>query len=215
MDHVGEHVDLDLVVRGQARPRLVEMLALVPHARLMAPRGRRVMMAVVRLLIAIVLCAGCSDIVDFDITQPVPEQRVQGSPLPGPLATLFPLPLDLDLSTKIREQDSGPIDSIMIASLVLTITDAARPSGDTDDWSFVESIHVFVKSSKQGSSLPRVEIANVGAPGAVTTLTFQVADVNIKPYVDEGSVVESEGRGTLPLDDVSYNGSAVFTVHPL
>jgi len=169
----------------------------------------------VRLLIAVLACAGCSDIVDFDITQSLPEQRAQGSPLPGPLAQLFPLPLDLDLSSKIKERDSGPIDSITISSLSLAITDTARPAGDTDDWSFVESIRVFVKSSKQGSSLPRVEIASVGAPGAVTTLKFQVDDVNVKPYVDEGSVVEGEGRGTLPPDDVTYNGTAVFTVHPL
>jgi hypothetical protein len=168
-----------------------------------------------RLSIAIVLCAGCSGIADFDITQSVAEQRVQGSPLPGPLAALFPLPLDLDLSAKIRERDSGPIDSITIASLTLTVTDAGRPAGDSDDWSFVESIRVFVRSSRQDSTLPRVEIASTGAPGAVTTLTFDVTDVDIKPYVDEGSIVESEGRGMLPPDDVTYTGSAVFTVHPL
>lgn len=172
-------------------------------------------MAAVRPLIAIVLCAGCSDLVDFDISQPVPEQRVQGSPLPGPLTAIFPLPLDLDLSAEIQKRDSGPIDSITIKSLSLSITDAGRPSGDTDDWAFVESVRVFVKSSKQGSTLPRVEIANVDMPGAVTTLKFEVTDVNIKPYVDEGSVVESEGRGTLPPDDVTYNGTATFTVHPL
>lgn len=168
-----------------------------------------------RPLIAILLCAGCSDIVDFDISQDMPEQRVQGSPLPGPLAALFPLPLDLDLASQIEQRESGPIDSISIKSVSLSITDTARAGGDTDDWAFVESIRVFVKSSRQGSSLPRVEIASVSAPGAVTTMTFQVTDVNIKPYVDEGSVVESEGRGTLPPDDVSYDGAAVFTVHPL
>ncbi len=181
----------------------------------MAPRERRVTLAVVRLLIAIALCAGCGDLADFEISQSVPEQRVQGSPLPGPLALLFPLPLDLDLAAEIEQRDSGPIDRITISSLSLPITDTARPAGDTDDWAFVESIRVFVKSSRQGSSLPRVEIASVDAPGAVTTLTFQVTDVNIKPYVDEGSIVESEGRGTLPADDVTYDGAAVFTVHPL
>ena len=180
----------------------------------MARREQRVTMAFVRLSIAIVLCAGCS-VVDFDITQALPEQRVQGSPLPGPLAALFPLPLDLDLSSKIRERDSGPIDSITISSLSLTLTDAGRPAGDSDDWSFVELVHVFVKSSKQGSTLPRIEIASVSAPGAVTTMAFDVADVNIKPYVDEGSIVEGEGRGMLPPDDVTYTGSATFTVHPL
>lgn len=172
-------------------------------------------MAAMRPLIAILLCAGCSDIVDFDISQEMPEQRVQGSPLPGPLTALFPLPLDLDLASKIEQRESGPIDSITIASLSLSITDTARMGGDTDDWAFVESIRVFVKSSRQGSSLPRVEIASVSAPGAVTTMTFQVTDVNIKPYVDEGSIVESEGSGTLPPDDVTYDGAAVFTVHPL
>jgi len=29
--------------------------------------------------------------------------------------------------------------------------DAGRPAGDSDDWSFVESVRVFAKSSKQGS----------------------------------------------------------------
>jgi hypothetical protein len=171
----------------------------------------------VRLLLATatILSAGCSDILDFDITQPVPEQRVQGSPLPGPLSALFPLPLDLDLSSKIKERETGPIDSITLSSLSLVITDASRPSGDSDDWSFVTSVHVFVKSSREGTTLPRIEIASADAPGTATTLEFEVKDANLKPYVEEGSVVESEGSGMLPPDDVSYNGSAVFTVHPL
>ena len=103
-----------------------------------------------------------------------------------------------------------------LSRLELAITDSRRPSSDVDDWSFVEEIHVFVKSSKSGSTLPRVEIAQVQAPGAVTTMTFEVDEgVDLKPYVEEGSVVESEARGTLPADDVSYDGEGVFTVHPL
>jgi hypothetical protein len=155
-------------------------------------------------------------VTDFDIDQPLPEQRVQGSPIPGPLQILFPLPLDLDLSAKIKEHETGPIDSVTLSSLELTITATDRPAGDTDDWSFVESIHVFVKSGQSGSSLPRVEIANVASPGAVTTLSFHCnGDVNLDPYVNEGSVIETEGKGTLPADDVSYDGKGVFTVHPL
>ena len=159
--------------------------------------------------------AGCG-VTDFDITQSVVEQRVQGSPLPGPLAVLFPLPLDLDLSAKIKEMETGPIDSVTLAKLELTITATAMPSGDRDDWSFVDDIHVFVKSNKSGSTLPRVEIANVHAPGAVTTMKFTVMkDVDLQPYVEEGSVVEGESSGRLPEDDVTYNGEGVFTVHPL
>src|SRR3954468_21771716 len=137
--------------------------------------------------VAVVWLGGCS-VTDFDIDQPLPEQRVQGSPIPGPLQILFPLPLDLDLSAKIKEHETGPIDSVTLSSLELTITATDRPAGDTDDWSFVESIHVFVKSGQSGSSLPRVEIANVASPGAVTTLSFHCnGDVNLDPYVNEGS----------------------------
>ncbi len=161
------------------------------------------------------LAAGCG-IADFDITQPVPEQRVAGSGIPGPIASLFPIPLNLDLSAEIQKQSTGPIGSVTLSSLSLAITATDQPQGDTDDWSFVDEVHVFVKSSAQSSSLPRVEIASVVAPGAVTTMTFHVeGDVDLKPYVDEGSVVESTASGTAPADDVSYDGKAVFTVHPL
>lgn len=166
-------------------------------------------------VLVVALLAGCG-ITDFDIEQPIIEQRVQGSPIPGPLQVLFPIPLDLDLSAAIREMETGPIDSVNLTSLELTITGAARPAGDTDDWSFVESIHVFVRSSASGSSLPRVEIASVTSPGAATTMKFVCnSNVDLDPYVNEGSVIESEGRGTLPPDDVSYDGKGVFTVRPL
>lgn len=168
-----------------------------------------------RAFVLVGVVAGCG-ITDFDLDQPVPEQRVPGSPIPGPLQALFPLPIDLDLSAKIKEHTTGPIDSVNISSLELSITPTARPAGDTDDWLFVGEIHVFVKSSQSGSSLPRVEIAHISEPGAVTTMKFVVEKkVNLDPYVNEGSVIETTGSGTAPGDDVTYDGKAVFTVHPL
>lgn len=167
-----------------------------------------------RLALAL-LVTGCG-ITDFDLSQPVPEQRVQGSGIPAPIAGLFPLPLNLDLSAQIQKQTTGPIDSVTLSRLTLDITDTDRPSGDDDTWEFVDEIHVFVRSSVEGSSLPRVEIASVVEPGAVTSMEFDVeSSVDLKPYVDEGSVVESEASGTIPTDDVSYDGEGVFTVHPL
>jgi len=168
----------------------------------------------VRIAVLIAL-AGCGA-TDFDIKQPVIEQRVQGSPLPGPLAVLFPLPLDIDISQKIKQMETGPIDSVTLSKLTLTITATAMPTGDTDDWTFVDDIHVFVASNKSGTSLPKIEIANVHAPGAVTTMSFTVKkDVDLQPYVEEGSVVSGESSGRLPEDDVTYDGEGVFTVHPL
>ncbi len=161
------------------------------------------------------ILTSCS-IADFDIDQRVPDQRVPGSSIPGPLAALFPVPISLDLESKIKAMNTGPIDGVTLKSLTLTITATDRPSGDVDDWAFVEQVDVFVESTKSGSTLPRVKIANISMPGAVQTMTFDVdSGVNLKPYVDEGSQVNSTGSGTAPSDDVSYDGKAVFTVHPL
>lgn len=167
-----------------------------------------------RFLIILTL-GGCS-ITDFDVEQPIAEQTVQGSNIPGPLAELFPIPLDLDLTAKIKERDTGPIGTITLSNLSLTITATSMKSGDTDDWSFVDKIDVYVESTKSGTSLAKVKIATASSPGAVQTIKFTVDDtVNIKPYIDEGSKVESSGSGRVPADDVSYDGSSTFTVHPL
>lgn len=158
---------------------------------------------------------GCG-LTSFDLEQELAEQRVDGSGIPAPLAALFPLPLHLDLSARIKERSTGPIDRVTLASLALTITATSQPPGDRDDWAFVERIRVFVRSARAGSALPRVEIAHAAAPGAVQVLDFDIVPgVDLAPYVDQGSVVETEARGTIPPDDVSFVGLAVFTVHVL
>lgn len=170
-----------------------------------------------RSLLGLLACTSVSacSIADFDLDQAIPEQVVPGTPIPGPLAALFPIPIDLDIGSKIKQRETGPIDSVTLSALSLTITATDTPSGDSDDWSFVTSIEVFVKSTKSGSSLPKVKIASVSSPGAVQTMTFDVdGSVNLKPYVEEGAQVDSNGSGTAPSDDVSYAGDSTFTVHP-
>ena len=144
--------------------------------------------------------AACG-IADFDISQPIPAQTIPGSPLPGPLAQLFPIPLNVDISQQIAAMDTGPIDSVTLKSLTLTITSTGQ------DWSFVTEIDVYASSTKSGTTLPKVEIAHVTSPGNVTTLVFTVdGSVNIKPYIDEGSEVDGESMGETPQQDVSYDG---------
>jgi hypothetical protein len=167
--------------------------------------------ASVCLLVAGLLSAlsGCG-IADFDVEQPVPAQTIQGSGIPAPLAAIFPLPLNLDLESKIKARETGPIDSVTLSSLTLHITSSGG------NWSFVSSIDVFVESTKSGTALPKVKIASVSMPGAVQTLSFNVEHgVNLKPYIDEGSQVDSAGSGTQPTQDVTFDGKGVFTVHPL
>lgn len=148
-------------------------------------------------------------IADFDVSQAVPSQTIPGSSVPAPLAGIFPLPLNLDLDSKIKSHDTGPIDSVTLSSLTLQITSTGG------DWSFVSKIDVFVESAKAGSTLPKTKIASVASPGAVRSLAFDVdGSVNLKPYIEEGSQVDSSGTGTQPTQDVTFNGTSVFTVHP-
>jgi hypothetical protein len=174
-------------------------------------------MGVMRSL-ALVLCvaaAGCG-IADFDVDQPVPEQMIQGSGIPGPLAALFPLPLNLDLTQQIKAHDTGPIDSVTMSSLTLTITPTDVAPGDTDDWGFVDQVDVYIESTKSGTALPKVKIATISHPGAVQTMSFTIDEsINLKPYIDEGTKVDTMGSGTAPPDDVSYAGKSTFHVHPL
>ena len=65
--------------------------------------------------------AGCG-LADFDIEQPVPSQTIQGSGLPAPLVAIFPLPLNLDISSKIKAKNTGPIGGVSLSSLTLDIT---------------------------------------------------------------------------------------------
>ena len=172
----------------------------------------RCLIAMLLASIASLAPAGCG-IADFSVTQPVPEQRISGSPIPGPLASLFPFPLSLDLSQQIQAMHTGPIQSVVLSSLSLAITPTAQPEGD---WSFVDEVDVYVSSSQSGSSLPKVKIAHVTSPGAVQTMEFAIEPgVNLKPYIDEGSVVEGDSSGRAPDHDVTYDGQGVFTVHPL
>lgn len=169
-----------------------------------------------RLILVLVLAASGCGLTDFDLSQPIPEQSVTGSPVPAPIQGLFPIPLSLELSAKIRKQTTGAIDSVTLSSLSLTITGTEQPGDDVDYFTFIDEIHVFVKSELADSQLPRVEIASELAPGEVQNFSFTVdTGVDLLPYINEGSIVESEASGTAPPDAVSYDGQAVFTVHPL
>jgi hypothetical protein len=84
-----------------------------------------------------------------------------GCGIAGPLAQLFPLPLNIDIDAQIKATTTGPIDSVTLSTLTLTITSTAEPAGDLDDWSFVDRIDVYVSGAGSGSMIPRARIAHV------------------------------------------------------
>jgi hypothetical protein len=167
------------------------------------------------LLLACVPLAGCLTFSDFDLGRTVPEQTLQGSPVPAPLQSAFPFAMDLDLSANIAKFETKRQVQVTLASLELSVTPSAMPAGDSDDFGFIDELHVFISSSTEGSELPRIEIAHATNPGAVPTIEFAVdSTIDLKPYISEMAKVDAVGRGTVPSDDISFDGRGVVTVHP-
>jgi hypothetical protein len=162
-------------------------------------------------LVAIGL-GGCG-LIEFDLNEKVPEQRINGSLLSGVLPSFLPspVPLNLDVQSASKAMGTGPVTAASLKSLTFSITATAMPSGDSDDFDFVRSIDVFVESRKQGSSLPRVKIADLPSHGSgekqLSLRTYP--EVNLLPYINEGCQISASASGTAPPDDVSFDGQVV------
>ena len=167
------------------------------------------------LLLACLPLAGCLTYSDFNLARAVPEQKLMGSPVHVPLQAAFPFAMDLDLSERIAKFETKRQVQVTLASLELSVTPTAMPAGDTDDFGFIDELHVFISSSTEGTTLPRIEIAHVRKPGAVPTIAFAVdSSIDLKPYISEKAKVDAIGIGTVPSDDISFDGRGVVTVHP-
>lgn len=167
------------------------------------------------LLLACAPLAGCLTYSDFDLGRDVPEQTLTGSPVAVPLDGAVPFSMDLDLSEKIAKFETQRMIRVTLTSLDLSITPSAMPSGDTDNFGFIDELRVFLSSSTQGTTLPRVEIARATKPGAVATMSFVVDQtIDLRPYISEMAKVDASATGTSPTDDISFDGRGVVTVHP-
>ena len=167
------------------------------------------------LLLACVPLAGCLTFSDFDLGRTVPEQTLMGSPVPAPLQSAFPFAMDLDLSEHIAKFETKRQVQVMLSSLELSVTQTAMPAGDSDSFGFIDELHVFIGSSTEGTALPRLEIAHATKPGAAPTIEFAVdSTIDLKPYISEMAKVDAVVSGTVPSDDISFDGRGVVTVHP-
>src|SRR5262249_9618689 len=115
----------------------------------------------------------------FDVDQDVPEQSIPGSPIPDPPEATMQLPLALEIDSGLTSMPAGDIQRVTLDALYLDITATDVASGDADDWSFLTHVDLFIESSKSGSSLPRVQVAAAGGPGAVSRLEFLPLDVDL------------------------------------
>jgi hypothetical protein len=166
-------------------------------------------------LLAFTALSACASVGDFDVERTIAEQRVQGSPIAGLLGDLFdaPIPMDVNIASETAARDAGPAEAARLRALVLEITDTEEGSGDTDDFGFLDSVDVFIESTREGTRLPRALIAQAADIAASPRLEFQVVgSVNVLPYSEEGSRFSSEVAGRVPGDDVSFAGRFTLRV---
>lgn len=165
------------------------------------------------LALAVAVVAGCG-VIHFDVSQPVPEQTVQGSPLGGLLPSFLPqpFPVTIDVESETQKRDTGPARSANLKSIVFTATPHGMPSGNFD---FVDAIHIYIEPSSSTSSLPKVEIARAQpVPKGRTSLSLDVVPgIDLLPYINAGAKLSATATGTQPAQDFTYDGVVTITIH--
>lgn len=148
-------------------------------------------------------------ILSFDVSQDIPAQTITGSPL-GSLvpATLFAIPLNIDLQSETAAHGTGPAKSANLSSLTLTVT---SPAGQTFD--FLSSITISVAASS-GASLPEVVIAKLDSVPATSTISIPPEPgVDLLPYIKAGASITASASGHLPSQNTTVVGTVVVTIH--
>src|SRR5688572_20649062 len=79
--------------------------------------------------------AGCG-LIGFDVEQPIPDQRVPGSPLGGLLpVSVFAFPLNIDIQQQTKAMNTGPASGAYLKVVSLKII---SPASET--FGFLESL---------------------------------------------------------------------------
>jgi len=159
---------------------------------------------------ALVLAAGCSLGIGFDMPFDVPQLTIAGNPAAHAAAkplsgAVAPFALSVDLSQAEKQNDmAGVIHTVTLESAVFTITNA---SGCFD---FVDYVSFTIESTKPGTTLPPAVLATGAGPGCVQTFTLTPTSIDIKPYLDEGATVSATASGVPPETNVTLDGRVVL-----
>ena len=174
-------------------------------------------LAQVGVLAMLALGSGACGVFDFDVSQPVPEQRITGNVLGGLLGSFVPtpFPLTVNLAQEVKARGTGPVKAATLQSLSFEITKTGEPAGDADGFDFVKTIEISIESSRANSALPKLLIADLPNPPGPTRsfLMRTLPSVNLLPYINEGSKITSTASGTVPADDVTFSGTIQIHVN--
>lgn len=146
----------------------------------------------------------------FDISQAIAEQKIMGSVLGQLLGSFIPtpFPLTINLEQETKARGTGPAQSAGLKALSFRLTNIPNPPRSSDNFDFVDRIEIFIESAKSGSALTKQKIADLlTVPRGVQTLNLQCyPNVDLVPYINEGSRISSTASGKAPAQDVTFDG---------
>lgn len=174
-------------------------------------------------------CLGSDDDLfswSFSVDEQIGEQTIPTSPTGGSLTLSLPaIALDLSQEPEYQNEAFDLITGVAVTGLSLSITPASTdpgvdPSEDgvADDFSFIDSISLWVDATIDGTTTSvRVAYLDSGDPQldpGNQTVQFQMTGVNLLDYVEAGGgyTLRIEVSGTVPPDDVSFDGLMTYEV---
>jgi len=153
---------------------------------------------------ALGLAPGCG-MIGFDVTEKVPPQTVQGSPLGALLPPgLFQIPLNIDLAARTKAMGTGPASSAHLKALSLAIT---SPAGET--FEFLDELSVSVS----GQGLETKQVARSSPVPAQSRISLEVfPNVDLLPYISKGATLVATAQGHMPARTITFDGEVVVRV---
>ena len=148
--------------------------------------------------------AGCG-LVEFDVDQPIPEQTVQGSPIPNVLPLgLFQIPLDIDLEAATKARGTGPASAAFLKSVSLEVR-----SPESGNFEFLDQVTISVAAE----GLPTRELAKLDPVPTQRRIELGIlGEIDLLPYIKKGAKLSATAAGHLPPTTTKFDGKVVIRV---
>jgi hypothetical protein len=127
---------------------------------------------------------------------------------------------DLDKVEKNLGVTDKELVEVHLSSFEVELTeDAKAGADDQDDLQFVDKMILYVRSANPDSTIDQRAVAwfyrEESPASTADTLVFEpAADFDFSEFAEEGFELYAKTEGGVPLDDVSFNGTAVFLAVP-
>ncbi len=150
----------------------------------------------------------------FDLTLNITEQRQPGGT--GTISTFLPTPyvVIVSLADEAKIRGTNPPKKAYIKDLSFAITSTARPVGDIDTFDYLNTVEFFLEPTRIGSQLQKLKVADIpskeGPAGEISPRL--TSNLDILPLLNEGARLTATATGSLPSDEISYNGELVIGV---